>query len=102
MPDTQVGVGAVAKTKQTCSRGNSGGPIRNKAVDVPCAWFAKVGGVGIETRVNESMLLEKFGKVYVNEVKKVDKGFVDVPVGQCKESSLQNYPHLCVQGAPSI
>jgi hypothetical protein len=48
------------------------------------------------------MLLEKFGKVYVNEVKKVDKGFVDVLVGQCKESSLQNYPHLCVQGAPSV
>jgi hypothetical protein len=48
------------------------------------------------------LLLEKFGKVYVDEVKKVDKGFVDVPVGQCKESSLQNYPHLCVQGAPSV
>jgi hypothetical protein len=59
MPDTQVGVGAVAKTKQTCSRGNRGGRIRNKVVDVPGAWFAKVGGVAIETR-----RVNAFGKVW--------------------------------------
>ena len=70
---------------------------------VPGVWFAKLADSDVkECTVPEEFLVEKFGKVYVDEVKKLRRGFVDVPVGDYKPSSLQNYPHLRVSGAPIL
>ena len=70
---------------------------------VPGVWYAKLADSDVkECIVQEEFLVEKFGKVYVDEVKKMNRGFVDVPVGEHKPSSLQNYPHLRVSGAPIL
>jgi hypothetical protein len=72
-------------------------------MDVPGTWFARYGaGLAIDMVVDKAAFVEKFGKVFVDELKAIDRGFVDVPVGQSKESCLHNYLLLSVLGAPSI
>ena len=45
---------------------------------------------------------KNFGDAFTNELKCSVRGYVDVPVGDCKPSHLHLYPHLEVPGAPPI
>ena len=55
---------------------------------------------GSTIRVEEKELRSKFGDAYVDQVKNMRCGFMDIPVGEYKVSQLHKYPHLCVLGAP--
>jgi hypothetical protein len=41
-----------------------------------------------------------FWDAYISELKRVKKGFVDIPVGNFKVSHLSEHPNLHVHGAP--
>jgi hypothetical protein len=43
-----------------------------------------------------------FGEAYAEDLKKIKSGFLEIPVGDCKESILHLYPNLQVENAPSI
>jgi hypothetical protein len=109
VPDTPITPETIREDKQslrtrhqkTQERMKRSEPLK-KEINVPGSWVARVGGMHLECDVEESLLVEKFGKVYVDEVKKLYRGFVDVPVGEQKESRLHQYPNLRVSGAPSI
>ena len=57
---------------------------------------------GSTIRVEEKELRSKFGDAYVDQVKNMRCGFMDIPVGEYKVSQLHKYPHLRVLGAPTI
>lgn len=43
-----------------------------------------------------------FGKLFVEEIKRLRKGFWDVPVGDHRESTIHLYPHLSQPDAPCV
>ena len=57
---------------------------------------------GSTIRVEEKELRSKFGDAYVDQVKNMRCGFMDIPVGEYKVSQLHKYPHLRVLGAPTL
>ena len=57
---------------------------------------------GSTIRVEENELRSKFGDAYIDQLKNMRCGFMDIPVGEYKVSQLHKYPHLRVLGAPTL
>ena len=53
-------------------------------------------------RTDETFVRENFREAYINELKRVKRGFVDIPVGDYKVSHLSKHPNLHVHGAPRV
>ncbi len=46
--------------------------------------------------------MSQFKKGFLDEVKRLRCGFVDIPVGDSKESYLHNYPNLIPEASPVL
>lgn len=53
-------------------------------------------------RTDESFVKENFREAYIQEMKRVKRGFVDIPVGDYKASHLAEHPNLHIHGAPKV
>jgi hypothetical protein len=53
-------------------------------------------------RTDETFVKENFREAYIDELKRVKRGFVDIPVGDFKVSHLSEHPNLHVHGAPRV
>ena len=76
-------------------------PLPKKEIDVPGYWLARLSD-GSTTTVTEDVIVNSFGKQYMEEVRNTHRGFVDIPVGEFKMSHLHLHPHLQEPGAPRI
>ena len=52
--------------------------------------------------MDETFVRENIREAYINELKRVKRGFVDIPVGDYKVSHLSEHPNLHVHGAPRV
>ena len=76
--------------------------IPRKTITIP-EHFRVVYTDGLGCSMTEAELDELFPAQFLNELKKCGiSKFVDVPVGDFKISHLHYYPHLRVQGAPTV
>jgi hypothetical protein len=76
-------------------------PLPKKEIIVHGYWLARLSD-GTTMNVAEGLLIDSFGKNFIDEVRSTQKGFVDVPVGEFKISRLHLYPHLYQPGAPRV
>ena len=76
-------------------------PLPRKTILINEKWVGRMNN-GKETTLDESFVRKNFGDAFTNELKCSVRGYVDVPVGDCKPSHLHLYPHLEVPGAPPI
>jgi len=72
-----------------------------KTVHVAASWTALLANKK-ETRVEEPFVRRNFGDVFTDELIRTRTGFVDVPVGDFKESNIQEYPELLDTNAPLL
>ena len=57
---------------------------------------------GTVVELKEDWVRETFSDNFADELKRNQKGYVEVPVGDYKESHLYRFPHLMLQHAPGI
>ena len=72
-----------------------------KQIVVPAHWIA-LHANGLKKKITEEELVELFGEAYLNQVKRSEFGFIDVPVGDFKESHLFKFPELIKKDAPRL
>ena len=68
---------------------------------VEARWTGKTADGGTTT-LDESFVRDAFGDDFTNELKRLNRAWVDIPVGDNKPSRLYEFPHLKVVGAPFI
>ena len=73
-------------------------------MDEVAYWRVKHSGGTITNDITEELLISKFGKNYITYIKNCtdNKGFVDVPVGGEKSSSLFRLPSLIINNASTV
>lgn len=76
-------------------------PLPRKRIDVSGFWMAR-NSDGKTMKVDEEYLRNKFGNIFVEEAKKLRRGFIDIPVGESKPSHLFRFPNLRVVDAPRV
>ena len=72
-----------------------------KEVHVPASWTAQLANKK-EERIQETYVRRNFGDAFADELIKTKSGFVDVPVGDFKDSTLKEYPNLLDPNAPVL
>jgi hypothetical protein len=70
-------------------------------IKVPAKWTGKIRN-GRIVKLDEAFVRASFGNAFADEMKKVQKGFVDIPVGDFKHSRLHSHPHLVSSTCPRI
>ena len=75
--------------------------IAMKSVPVPGYWEVMFHGEKKPMRADEEFV-SNFKKNFLEEVKRMRCGFVDIPVGDFKLSHLQEHPNLHVHGLPTV
>jgi hypothetical protein len=75
--------------------------IPRKTIMTAERWVGKMED-GSECTLEEDEIRRAFGDAFANEVKSMVRGFVDIPVGDCKLSHVIEHPNLKVIGAPVI
>ena len=70
-------------------------------ITVPAKWTGKINNGKIVV-LDEDFVRASFGNAFADEMKKVQKGFVDIPVGDFKVSRLHCHPHLVSSTCPRI
>ena len=53
-------------------------------------------------RTDECYVKANFGDAYIQELQRMKRGFVDIPVGDYKQSHLAQHPHLQIHGASKV
>ena len=76
-------------------------PIPMRTIEVEEGWKAKLAN-NKQVYVEEENLRSSFGDEFVDMVKSMRQGFVDIPVGDYKKSTLHLYPNLCLRFAPRV
>ena len=76
---------------------------KQKQVVSDAHWRVKFSdGNTLKLCETDPLVVENFSAKFLEELRRTKKGFVDIPVGDCKVSSLHRHPHLKVCGAPTI
>lgn len=75
--------------------------VPRKTILTADRWVGKMEDGG-ECTLEEDEVRRAFGDAFANEVKSMVRGFVDIPVGDCKPSHVIEHPNLRVIGAPAI
>lgn len=75
--------------------------VPRKDVSVPAHWSV-VNADGKRVRKDLEFLDNVLPTKFLNELKETRTGFVDIPVGDWKKSSLDQHPDLTVTGAPKV
>ena len=68
---------------------------------VEARWTGKTADGGTTT-LDEAFVRDAFGDDFTDELKRLNRAWVDIPVGDNKPSRLLKFPHLKVVGAPFI
>ena len=74
---------------------------RLEQAPVPGYWEVKLHGEQLGIRVDDAFV-RQFKQSFLDELKGLKCGFVDIPVGDFKASHLQQHPHLQTSNAPNI
>lgn len=72
-----------------------------KPITIPARWTGKTMD-GKNVTLEEDFVRMSFGDAFANELKKCNRGFVDIPVGDFKASHLDQHPNLKVIGGPIV
>ena len=72
-----------------------------KQIQAPGYWEVIFHGETQPMRT-DNKFVSQFKKGFLDEVKSLRCGFVNIPVGDFKESHLHNYPNLMVPEAPPV
>ena len=75
--------------------------VPRKDITVPAHWSV-VNADGKRTKKELEFLDNVLPTKFLNELKETRRGFVDIPVGDWKKSSLDQHPDLKVIGAPKV
>ena len=81
--------------------GSKKGGKRMTQVTDPGYWEVIFRGETKPIRTDDTFV-NNFKKAFLDEVKRLRCGFVDIPVGDFKVSHLQEHPNLQVHGAPRV
>ena len=65
-------------------------------------WQVIFRGKSQTMRADEAFVKANFQDAYLDELMRVKRGFVDIPVGDFKVSCLSEHPSLHVHGAPKV
>ena len=76
-------------------------PPPKKQITIPAKWIA-LHASGRKSILEETEVCSMFGEAYAEDLKKIKSGFLEIPVGDCKESILHLYPNLQDENAPLI
>jgi hypothetical protein len=74
---------------------------RLEQVPVPGYWEVKLHGEKNGMQVDDAFV-RQFKESFLDELKGLRCGFVDIPVGDFKASHLQQHPNWHVQNAPKV
>ena len=74
---------------------------RLEQAPVPGYWEVKLHGEKLGIRVDDAFV-SQFKQSFLDELKGLKCGFVDIPVGDFKASHLQQHPHLQTSNAPKV
>ena len=77
------------------------GTIPRKDITVPAHWRV-VNSEGKSASKDLNFLDNLLPTKFLDELKHIRTGFVDIPVGDWKKSSLHQHPRLTVMGAPKV
>ena len=72
-----------------------------KEITVPARWSGKTKKGDI-VHLDDAFVRASFGDAFTNEMMKMNRGFIDIPVGDYKASRLHDYPSLHSVTSPSI
>ena len=70
-------------------------------IKVPGNWSGKTSN-GRNVQLTEDFVRASFGNAFANELKRIRRGFVDIPVGDFKSSRLHEHPELQVDNSPRL
>ena len=76
-------------------------PPPRKTITVEGRWLGKTSD-GKTPTLEEDYVRKTFGNCFTDELKQSKRGWVDIPVGDFKQSRLNQHPELKVIGAPAI
>ncbi|KAI2497518.1 hypothetical protein MHU86_16972 [Fragilaria crotonensis] len=76
-------------------------PPPRKTITVEGKWLGKTSD-GKTPTLEEDYVRKTFGDCFTDELKQSKRGWVDIPVGDFKQSRLNQHPELKVIGAPAI
>ena len=96
-PDTQIKrltteESAEAVIEESFEAAVLGDPPR-KDITVPARWTGKTKKGDI-VHLDEAFVRASFGDAFTNEMMKMNRGFIDIPVGDYKASRIHDYPSL--------
>ena len=72
-----------------------------KNVPLSGRWSGKTL-TGKTVPLEEAFVRMTFGDIFANELMKMNRGFVDIPVGDYKPSRLTEHPNLKIIGGPTV
>lgn len=87
--------------KRTLRSNNDSPGKRMKQIQAPGYWEVIFHGETQPVRTDDEFV-SQFKKGFLDEVKRLRCGFVDIPVGDFKESHLHEHPNLLVTEAPRV
>ena len=70
-------------------------------INVPGGWTGRSSN-GSTVQLTEEFVRTSFGNAFANELKKMRRGFVDIPVGDFKSSRLHEHPELQLENSPRM
>ena len=76
-------------------------PALRKAITIEAKWLGKTSD-GKTPTLEEDYVRKTFGDCFTDELKQSKRGWVDISVGDFKQSRLNEHPGLKLIGAPAI